>query len=283
MRSRIAEDGIVLRSVVTALRAVEILARAEGSVGLSEVADRLGVAPSTAHRVLVTLVSMGFARQDPDRRYRVGPAIARLADQPGPPPLLRDTARPVLRWLAEATGETVHLAVLDGTSVVTIDHASGHHGDDAVHVVGARVPAHATAVGLALLAHHPDVVEAVLRGGLERWTERTIADPGVLRRQLGDVRRRGYAVNLRGWLDETAGVAAPVVLLSGEAVASIGISGPASRLGRRGALTALGPVARTGAMALATRLTEAPPIHPVRAGGPIRPDEDATARLDVAR
>lgn len=254
----------MLRSVSNALRAVEVIAATDGSVGVTEVAARLGVAPSTAHRLLATLVATGFARRGPDRRYRAGPSVARLAARPAPSPLLRDAARPVLRWLAEASGETVHLAVLDGVAVVTIDHvAGGRPGDDVGHVVGARVPAHATAVGLALLAHHREVAEAVVAGGLDRWTATTIADAATLRRRLGDVRRRGYAVNVRGWLEGTAGVAAPVLLPGGEAVASIGISGPADRIGRRAAIASLGPLARAGALAIATRLATEAPEHPL--------------------
>jgi DNA-binding IclR family transcriptional regulator len=120
-------------------------------------------------------------------------------------------------------------------------------------------------VGLALLAHHPAVVEAVVATGLQRWTRRTIHEPAELRRRLAEVRRRGYAVNDRGWLPETAGVAAPVLVADGTAVASIGISGQARRVGRRAVLGALGPLARAGALALADRLSAAQPAHPVEA------------------
>jgi DNA-binding IclR family transcriptional regulator len=188
--------------------------------------------------------------------------VARLAARPAPPLLLRDAARPVLHWLAEASGETAHLAVLDGSSVVTIDHVRTRAGADTGHAVGARVPSHATAVGLALLAHHPEVVEAVVAHGLDRWTAATIADAATLRRRLGEIRRRGYAMNVRGWLPGTAGVAAPVFGTTGDAVASVGISGPASRLGRRAALAALGPLARAGALAIAGRLAATAPDHP---------------------
>jgi DNA-binding IclR family transcriptional regulator len=146
--------------------------------------------------------------------------------------------------------------------VVTIDHAAGRRGGDVGHAVGARVPAHATAVGLALLAHHPELLEAVLEAGLPPWTARTISDAAGLRRQLAEVRRRGYAVNVGGWRETTAGVAAPVLLPSGDAVASIGISGPVERLGRRGSLAALGPLARAGALVLAGRIVGEPPAHP---------------------
>lgn len=260
---RMEEDGRMLRSVANALAALELLVASDRPLGVTEVAHRLGVAPSTAHRLLSTLVASGFARHEADRRYRAGPAVARLAARPAPPALLRDAARPVLRWLAEASGETAHLAVLDGSSVVTIDHARTRADAETGHAVGARVPAHATAVGLALLAHHPEIVEAVVAHGLDRWTTATIVDAATLRRRLAEVRRRGYAANVRGWLAGTAGVAAPVFAANGDAVASVGISGPADRLGRRAALAALGPLARAGALAVGGRLTTAAPDHPL--------------------
>ena len=260
---RIAEDTLVLRSVANALTALEVLSEADGPVGVTFVADRLDVAPSTAHRLLATLVAGGFARREGDRRYGIGPAVARLAARSSAPLLLRDAARPVLRWLAASSGEAVHLAVLDGNAVVTIDHVGGGRSTEGGHTVGSPVPAHATAVGLALLAHHPRAVEAVVAAGLPRWTPETIADAATLRRRLAEVRRRGYAVNVRGWMTGTAGVAAPVLAADGNAVASVGISGPARRVGRPAALGALGPLARAGAIAVAERLVAERPPHPV--------------------
>jgi DNA-binding IclR family transcriptional regulator len=144
---------------------------------------------------------------------------------------------------------------------VTIDHAAGGRADAAGHVVGGRVPAHATAVGLALLAHHPELVDVVVASGLKRWTTDTIADAATLRRRLAEVRRRGYAVNRRGWLDATAGVAAPVIVASGDAVASVGISGPVRRLARPGGLDGLRPLVQAAATAVAARLETSPPSH----------------------
>jgi hypothetical protein len=102
------------------------------------------------------------------------------------------------------------------------------------------VPAHATAVGQALLAYQPEAAEAVVGAGLTALTGDTIADPDRLARTLEEVRDRGYATNVRQWYRETAGVAAPVRGIDGEVLASLGISGPASRVGRTRLLAALG-------------------------------------------
>lgn len=251
-----------LRSVSNALRVIEAIVEADRSLSVSEVAQRLGLGASSTHRLLSTLVGAGFARQDPDRRYGVGPTLARIGARSAAPPLLRDAARPVIRWLARASGESAHLAVLDGMSVVSIDHVAGTHPGDVGHVVGARLPAHATALGLALLAHHPRLAESAIVGGLDQWTPRTPIDEATFRRSLDAVVRRGYAVNVRGWLEGTAGLAAPVLLGGREAVAAVGVSGPAERLGRRRTILELAPLVRTAASELSERLAERPPAHP---------------------
>ncbi len=240
------------------------MATASGSVGVTELARKLDLAPSTTHRLLGVLVREGYLRRDDvERRYRRGPALFRLtAGRSATPPLLRDAARPVLDRLAQRTGEAVHLVVLDGLGVLALDHVAGPLAAPDSHPVGARVPAHATAVGLALLAYHPEVADAILEAGLQRWTDATIADPAAFRRQLDEVRLRGYAVNVRGWLEDTAGVAAPVRTATGEAIAAIGISGSAGRLGGRGVLVALGPVLRSAAAEIAAQLAIRSPAHP---------------------
>jgi IclR family transcriptional regulator, KDG regulon repressor len=246
-----------LRSVANALRLLSTLARAEGTLGVTELSRGLGIAPSTAYRLLSTLTAHGFATRVPEeRRYRRGPALLRLGarQRVGEYARLREVAHPLLERLADRTGETTHLAVLDGPDVVGIDHVESSQTLVVRHPVGSRVPAHATAVGQALLAYQPEVAEAVVGDGLVPLTGDTIADPERLARTLEEVRDRGYATNVRQWSRETAGVAAPVRGADGEVLASLGISGPATRLGRPRLLAALGIEARATADEITLRL-----------------------------
>lgn len=179
-----------LRSVANALRLLTRLAQAEGTVGVTELARGLGVAPSTTYRLLSTLTAHGFATRLPDeRRYRRGPALLRLGGRQrvGEYVRLREVAHPLLERLADRTGETTHLAVLDGLDVVGIDHVEGSQALVVRHPVGSRVPAHATAVGQALLAYQPEAAEAVVGAGLTALTGDTIADPDRLARTLEEV------------------------------------------------------------------------------------------------
>lgn len=249
-------------SVRAALRIVDTLAAAGTPLGVVELARRVGRAPSSVHRLLATLIDAGYVAQDDRRRYHAAPAIARLAARASAPPELRSVAHPVLERLAEASGEAVHLAVLDRVDVVGVDHVVGARPGHAAHVVGSRIPAHATAVGLALLAHRPDVADAVVRAGLVPWTASTVSDEAGFRAGLARVRRRGYAINLRGWHEDTAGVAAAILLADGRAVAAVGISGPADRLDRRSAVFELGRLARSAADEIAARIDAGVPEHP---------------------
>lgn len=250
-RSRPAE----LRSVGNALTLIGELVEHE-SIGVAQAARILAVAPSTAHRLLSTLVAHGFAMRSPelDGRYRRGPALVRgLRHEAVSPVRLQEIAHPILERIAARSGETAHLAVLDGLDAVGIDHVESQRTVVARHPNGTRMPPHATAVGQALLAFRPDVAEALIAEGLTHHTGETIEDPRALRRVLREVRRRGYAVNIRGWQAETAGVAAPVLDAAGRAVASVGISGPVSRVSRRD-LVAFAPLAVAAAGEIGHRL-----------------------------
>jgi len=247
-----------LRSVGVALDLLTELANAETALGVSEAARRLRVAPSTAHRLLSTLVAHGFAMRSPiGRGYRRGPALVRLfGRRPVQLVILRDAAHPVLERVSRETGETAHLSILDGLDVVGIDIVESLNPVVYRHPIGSRVPAHATAVGHALLSLSPEAAEALIAEGLARLTDTTVPHGPALRRSLAAVIRRGYAVNNRQWHAETAGVAAPIVDASGEVVAAIGISGPASRIGRRETLDRLGRLARAAAAEIGARLPE---------------------------
>jgi DNA-binding IclR family transcriptional regulator len=248
--------------VSTALDLLRVLTDADGSIGVTEAARRLSVAPSTAHRLLTTFLAHGFAMRSPaGRRYRRGPALIRLyRRRPIQLILLRDVAHPVLERVSHETGETAHLSILEGLDVVGVDHVESLRPIVYRHPIGSRVPSHATAVGHALLAHSPEAAEALIAEGLARLTDETVPHGSALRRSLEEVRQRGYAVNDRQWHSETAGVAAPILDARGEAVAALGISGPSSRLNRREMLDRLGRIARNAAAEIAMRLPE-PAAH----------------------
>lgn len=250
---------------MNALRVMEALADSEQPMAVTELAQQLGLAASTTHRVLATLAAQGFAVRVPaHRRYRVGPGLARLARRSLlDNARLAEAARPILRRLAMESGETSQVTVLDGWDTVAIDHVDSTQPVIVHHQAGSRVPAHATAVGQAIVAYLPEVANRIEREGLVDHSDRTITDPVAFAAELETVRQRGYAVNVGQLHPETAGVAAPIIEASGAVIGSIGISGPAARIGEAGRLIELARMTVAGASDVSERLAaQEPPAQP---------------------
>jgi IclR family transcriptional regulator, acetate operon repressor len=196
-----------IESVDNALRLILLLgtqtshAGADGTVsgpglGVAEVARRLGVAPSTAHRLLAMLRHHGFAVQDGRRQYHLGPACTQLRYGGRPGRDLRAVTRPHLDLLSRQLQETVHLVVLQGTAVRFIEGVEATHALRVGTRAGMMLPAHCTAAGKALLAQLTNgEIDALYAHGLPEIYGPALADLPALRRDLVGVRRRGYAIN----------------------------------------------------------------------------------------
>ncbi|WBB99961.1 IclR family transcriptional regulator [Solwaraspora sp. WMMA2080] len=185
-----------IESVDNALRLI-LLLRERSRLGVAEAARHLGVAPSTAHRLLGMLKHHGFAVQDGRRAYLPGPVFADLgllAGRAGPD--LRTVVRPHLERLSGELQETVHLAVLQGTAVRFLDGVEATHGLRVGSRAGMSMPAHCTSGGKVLLAQlSPAELEVLYPRGLPAVYGPAVEDLATLRRQLTTARRLGYAVN----------------------------------------------------------------------------------------
>jgi DNA-binding IclR family transcriptional regulator len=220
-----------LESVDNALRLLLLLAERE-SVRVSDVASELGIAASTAHRLLSTLRQRDFVKQEADRRYVKGVAFARLGHPVlSPPRPIEELAVPHLERLRDDVGETAHLSVLEGTEVHFLASVEASQVLRVGSRVGARLPAHHTSGGKALLAalSHQELAKRFPPEGAASL-DLTAADVEALARDLQVVRRRGYGVN-RG--EGERGVAAVGVCLIGAdrtPVGALSISLPTVRL-----------------------------------------------------
>lgn len=220
-----------VQSVDRAITALEFLAR-QGEAGVSAVAAAIGVHKSTASRLLGALQSRGLVEVAGDRgRYRLGYGILRLAGAMGGRLDVTAQGREICEELADSSGETVNIAVLQGDAVVNVFQA---HGGGAISVnnwVGRPTPVHATSSGKVLMAHlGRPAQDRILDAGLARFTAATVVDPRVLRRQLLQVQTDGYAVTAGEYETGLNAVAAPVFGATDEAVAALSVSGPAYRL-----------------------------------------------------
>lgn len=240
-----------VQSVDRALDILELLASSPGTLGVTEVARATGLAPGTAHRLLVGLAGRGWVRQDAGRRYGVGLAARRLGDAASGQ--LAASAAPALRAAVEATGETANLAALEGDVMVYVAQSPSPHTLRIFAEVGRRVPLHSTAVGKVVLADmDPARARAVLgTGGLPARTPHTLTEPEDLLRELERVREQGYALDDEEQELGVRCVAVPVA--SGpRASLALSVSGPTERMSREHA-TAVVPQLRRIADDLATR------------------------------
>jgi IclR family acetate operon transcriptional repressor len=222
-----------VQSLERALDLLEALAGAD-DLGVSEIAAKTGLVPSTAHRLLGTLVARGYASQNPTTgRYLLGYKMLELTsgvqDRLG---RLRGAARPHLEAIQEETGETTNLVVLEGRDVVYIESVSGTRSVRLHTEVGRSIPAHTSGAGKALLAwRDPGDVATLLDGApLAPSTPRTLTTLDELQDDLAKIRRRGYATDNEEHELGVACVATPVLDGAGRAIAAISVSGPISRI-----------------------------------------------------
>jgi IclR family transcriptional regulator, acetate operon repressor len=222
-----------VQSADRALRILSSFDGGRGSLGVTEVAQELGIHKSTVSRLMAALEQRGFVRREGER-FVPGLELARLARTADPVLPLVERALPVMERLASATGEAVTLGVPHGSRVEYVAQRDGGHIVGVADWTKRSTTIHASASGKVLLAF----AGARLPETLERHTPRTIVDPSALEREVARTRLRGYA-QIRDELEVgLTAVAAPVFDRTGACVAALGVSGPSFRLGRL--LAALG-------------------------------------------
>ena len=244
-----------LKSLRKAIRVLECFSLQEPRLPLTDIAHKVGLPLSTAHRILTTLRTVGIVEQEGDRDlYRLGLKLLELGSMVLANMEVHREALPCIEALVRETGETVHLGVFDGSQVVSIEKMDSPHGLASHVTIGKGAPAYCTGVGKALLAFQPEaVVEQVCRLGLTAYTPQTITDPVKLRKDLAQVRALGYAVDNAEHQPDVRCVAAPIRNHSGNVVASLSISGPASRIPRN-RITSLATRVREVTARLSARL-----------------------------
>lgn len=220
----------MLNSAANALRALECLVE-RGDVGVSEIARHLDVTVGTGHRILVTLVEMGFAEQNPNtRRYRPSGKVLSLAQQMRGRVNVRDRVHLHLVELVQVVRESAHLAVLDEGLVLYIDKVASDQPFGIEFRVGSRLPAHSTALGKALIAFDDDIdLDTIVKASEGTDHVDGPVDRKRLERSLRTVRNEGVAEDRGEFMSDVRCVAAPIRGRSGHVVAAIDISTPRSR------------------------------------------------------
>jgi DNA-binding IclR family transcriptional regulator len=222
-----------LQTVTNAARLLKAFLTREESIGVSELARRLGLGKSAVHRLLTTLAAEGLVEQNPRTGgYRLGIVVYELGEAVKVHLDLHAAAGPVLVRLREETGESSQVGVLDGAEVVYVDRLESAYSLRLFTETGRRVPAHATSSGKVLLAHLPaSALDRVLAAGLPGFTPNTVTDAGALRAELASIRAQGWARSVDEREIGVASVAAPIRDVHDEVVAAISIGAPSARLG----------------------------------------------------
>jgi len=222
-----------VQSLTRGLSLLEALARAEGGLTLTDVAQRVQLAPSTAHRLLSTLEKMGYVYQAGDlgrwyvglQAFTVGTSFLANRD-------FVAQSHPYMRRLMEQSGETANLGILEGTDAVFIDQVQCREMMRTIVKLGSRVPLHASGVGKAIFAAMPDdEIEAILKvKGLPRITGNTITSPETMWAAIRVIRQRGWSFDDEEHALSTRCVAAPIYNEHAEVLGAISLAGPSSRL-----------------------------------------------------
>ncbi len=240
-----------IQSLARGLKILEFLSQAQDGVSITELAERLGVDKGSASRLVATLASYGYAEKDErTRRYHLGSQVVSLSRSVLTRLPLREAAKPFLRELMERTGECAHLAVAAQGQVLYIDQVESPATLRVNAEVGTLNPLHCTALGKALLAFG----DLQPQDDLQAFTVNTLTDPARLRKNLEQVRAQGYSVDDEEFDPGVRCIAVPVWDFRGKVVASMGISGPATRVTSE-RLTALAAIVLEVGKSLSERLS----------------------------
>jgi len=238
------------------------IASEDAGAGLPDIARDVRLHKSTAHRLLMALEHARFVERNADTgRYRLGSRVMELGLSAVSRLDVYQIAGPHLRWMAEQTGETGHLAVLRDGEVVSVLNVESRQTVRTPSAVGARSPVHCTAHGKAALAFAPpEQVAAFLRNrSFKAYTAKTFTTSARLRAELKKVREQGYAVDNEEWETGLRCIGAPVRDSSSNVIAAVSISGPVFRI-RPDRISGLAPLVTEAASRISHALGYRPPV-----------------------
>ena len=239
VRIHIVPDGFAekrsghTQSVSRALSLLSKLAEEPEGLNLSELARRVKLAPSTAHRLLTTLQLDRFVRFEEGRwlvgvqAFNVGSSYMRSRD-------ISHMARPYLRMMMQETGETSNLALLDnnGSSLMYVSQVECPQLMRALSKPGAKAPWTCSAVGKICLAHlKPTIANQIIsQSGFTQFTRKSIMDESVFLREIGKAKQLGFAVDEEENSDGLRCIASPIFDEASNVIGALSVSGPSVRI-----------------------------------------------------
>ena len=228
-----AAPGQTIAGIERALDALSLFAESEtASLGVTEIAQRLGLSKAVVHRILASFRAKGFVELDEStRRYSLGPKILFLGLTYLDRIDILAVARDAMTSLSEKTNETATLSIRSGDTRVYVDQVTPTRDVKMQVALGLPYPLHAGASSKAFLAFLPDSEIELYLGGehLDKLTKSTVVDPRKLRRELAVIRDVGYASSFGERMEGAGAVAAPVFGRDGSPAGVISVCGPIER------------------------------------------------------
>lgn len=251
----------IINSALRTLELLKMFAQKPSRFTLAELSQLTGLEKNQLYRSIKTLEVAGFVELDLDGKFHLSELIHLLSSHTAAPPTrsLPLVAGPVLDELVTTTGESANLFVRRGLYAVCVDRRESPQMVRLASVLGATVPLHAGAVPKAILAFLPEQEQEQVLADLRylpAYTDRTVLDPELLRRELVTIRERGYSISDEDYDASARGVGAPIFDGVGDVVAGISVGGPSFRVGRE-ALSVFGAIAVQKAKEISLRLGQA--------------------------
>jgi IclR family pca regulon transcriptional regulator len=218
-------------SLARGLEILRLFRPDQPTLSLVEIANLLGVSRTTPFRLLFTLQTLGYLRQDEQtKRYELTPKVLELGFAYLNTLQLPELARPYLERLRDETGASAHLGILDGSEVVYVARVPARGVSTVSVTIGSRLPAHATALGKTLLAYQPEEQrkDRLLLSDLHSFTNETKSMINDLLKELGAIRQQGYAISNGEFESGVRSVAAPIFDSTGNVIAAVNVAAPAA-------------------------------------------------------
>ncbi len=223
-------DRDYIQSIERSFTILDLLSASDSPVTLENLTQKTGYNKTTCFRFLKTMRQLGLVEQD-KKSYHLGPVIVSLGLKALKGLNLRHAALPLMRKLRDETEETVNLSLLSGTEIIFIERVMSDYLVNANINVGDRLPVYCASMGKAILAFMSEERAAAIISQLnfKAKTESTILSPASLKKELAEIRDRGYALNNEELERGLRAVAAPIMGYTGEAFAAINVAWTTAR------------------------------------------------------
>jgi DNA-binding IclR family transcriptional regulator len=224
-----------VKSLYKAMQILFLFSEENDELGVTEIAEKSGLLKSTVHNILSTFEACNIVKRDSrTNKFRLGIRVLELSNQFYHNNDIRQVMRPILEQVANDENETVYLAVLQDTEVIYIDAAFPSSNTGGRNMTGIKAPTYCTGIGKAMLAFEPDkVTEQVIREGFQQFTANTVSDGKQLKKELEEIRKKGYAIDNMEHEYGVKCVAVPITDHDGKVVAAVSVSGPSPRFDKK--------------------------------------------------